>query len=70
MWGGAREAIPSDSYGIVSDDESTPICEEVLDWYLDNRDVLREQGENVHKRVEDVFSWEATARKTIEACGV
>lgn len=68
--GGAREVIPSDSYGIVLDDESTTVCEEVLDWYLDNRDVLKEQGANVRKRVEHVFSWEATARKTIEACGV
>ena len=52
------------------DDESTTVCEEVLDWYLNNRDVLKEQGANVRKRVEHVFSWEETARKTIEACGV
>lgn len=68
--GGAREVIPSDSYGIVLDDESTPVCEQVLDWYLDNRDVLKVQGANVRKRVEDEFSWDVTASRAIEACGL
>lgn len=68
--GGAREVIPSDSYGTVLDEASVSACEHVLDWYLDNRDVLGVQGTNVKKRVEDSFSWEVTARKVLEACAV
>lgn len=67
---GAREAIPSDEYGIVLEDATAPVCAEVISWYLDNPDVLETQGKNARKWVESAFSWDNTARQAIEACGV
>lgn len=63
--GGARELIPNSEYGQIIPDASVETVKEALLRFYDDREYLSLCGENVGRRVRELFTWEQTARTLI-----
>lgn len=66
--GGARDLIPDDAYGRVIPSGSSDDVAKALVDLEDRREAIPSMGERCRRRVEELFSWDATARAFEKAC--
>ena len=60
--GGTAEILDSDNIGLICGFEEDEIEEKIVKL-LDSKEEREKLGENIHNRVIDEFSWDATAKK-------
>lgn len=66
--GGARELVPDDKFGVVLDKvDARDIAERIAHLSLNRADIKR-MGMALEQRVRCEFSWDAAARKVLQAC--
>lgn len=66
--GGVDELIPSGEYGTILPSRDTACIREALQKAALDRSRIKETGCCVGKRVRDLYSWDKTAERVIEAC--
>lgn len=65
--GGMREIMPTEDYGIVYETFDAERCAAQIEAYDTNRQLLIERGQLCRMRVEEEFSWRATACAALDA---
>lgn len=66
--GGVAELIPDESYGVVLPNTKPKTIAAAISSLADDRDRCERISSNVRKRVADLFTWERTAQRVVEAC--
>lgn len=66
--GGVAELVPSAEFGRVLASREPEAIAKALRELASDRDLCAAMGASVRDRVERCFTWEETARKTMEAC--
>lgn len=66
--GGVEELIPTDDYGIVIESTKARSIEGAIRTLMTNRIMCNNMGEQLHNRVIDSFTWDATAKRFMEYC--
>lgn len=66
--GGVDELIPDARFGTVLPNARPETIVDALRRAKQHQDQLKEQGENCRVRTQELYSWNATAEKVIEAC--
>lgn len=58
---GAREIVPDDAHGIVLEEADPSVMAEIVTWYCENPQVMREQARRCREHVSRRFTWRHTA---------
>lgn len=66
--GGARELVPTEEYGVVLDAVDARDIADKIVRLSSHREEVKRMGGALQQRVERDFSWDATARKVLQAC--
>ena len=66
--GGAREIICDEGHGIILDTATPEAVARAVGDLSRNRERCRDMARAARKRVEETFSWNATARAALDAC--
>lgn len=66
--GGARELISGKELGYIIDGMDDRLIRQAIAAALTDREELEAMGARVRDRVKDLFSWERTAERALEAC--
>lgn len=66
--GGVAELMPTEEYGLILNKADGKEIADALVKLFQNKELRASMGKQVRERVDSVFSWDETARKTEEAC--
>lgn len=66
--GGAQELVPNEGYGVVLDAVNARDIADKIVYLSSHPEEVKRMGSALRQRVGRDFSWDATARKVLEAC--